>query len=173
MFVCGSANVDIESDGRIAAGETAAILETELSPCNPQANSTAIDAFPIESGYVTKKGEARNLPLNDEVDFLGKFRNGQGLGNEDKTVVGNPNQESASGGTASIGGKRERKLTERGKSYKLVQSVRERKRLKREIQAQIRFANIQTLMGLSKNFERVSEECIELNELFKPFGGSS
>ena len=75
---------------------------------------------------MTKKGEPKNLPLNDEVDFLGKFRNGQGLGNEDKTVVGNPNQESVS-----------------------VQSVRERKRLKREKQAQI--ANIQTLMGLSKN----------------------
>ena len=106
--------VDIESDGRIAAGKTAAILETVLLPCNPQANSTAIDAFPIGSGYMTKKGEATNLPLNDEVDFLGKFRNGQGLGNEDKTVVGNPNQESASGGTANIGGKRERNLTERG-----------------------------------------------------------
>ena len=98
---------------------------------------------------MTKKGEPTNLPLNDELDFLGKLRNGQGLGNEDKTVVGNPNQESASGGTANIGGKRERKLTERGKYYKLVQSVRERKRLKREKQAQI--ANIQTLMGLSKN----------------------
>ena len=97
---------------------------------------------------MTKKGEATNLPLNDELDFLGKFRHGQGLGNEDKTVVGNPNQKSASGGTANIGGKRERKLTERGKSYKLVQIVRERKRLKREKEAQI--ANIQTLMGLSK-----------------------
>ena len=72
---------------------------------------------------MTKKGEATNLALNDEVDFLGKFRNGQGLGNEDKTVVGNPNQESASGGTANIVGKRERKLTERGKSYKHVYKV--------------------------------------------------
>ena len=98
---------------------------------------------------MTKKGEPTILPLNDELDFLGKFRNGQGLGNEDKTVVGNSNHESASGGTANIGGKRESKLTERGKSYKPVQSVRERKRLKREKQAQI--ANIQTLMGLSKN----------------------
>ena len=60
-------------------------------------------------------------------------------------MIENPNLDSASGGTASIGGRRERKLTERGRSYKLVQSVRERKRLKREIQAQI--ANIQALMG--------------------------
>ena len=123
MSMCESANVDIESDGMIAAGETTAILETELSPCSPQANSTAIDALAIESGYVTKKGEATNLPLNDEVDFLEEFGNGQGLGNEDKTVVENPNPDSASGGTASIGERRERKLTERGKSYKLVQSV--------------------------------------------------
>ena len=64
----------------------------------------------------------------------------------------------------SIGGKREHKLTERGKPYKLVQSVRERKRLKREIQA-----NIQTLVGLSENLERASQECIELNERFKLF----
>ena len=100
-------------------------METDLSPCNPQANSTAIDALAIESGYVRKKGEATNLLLNDEVEFLEKFRNGQGLGNEDKTVSENPNPDSASGGTASIGGRRERKLTEKGKSYKLVQSVRE------------------------------------------------
>ena len=80
-------------------------------------------------------------------------------------MVESPNPDSASGGSASIGGRRERKLTERGESYKLVQSVRERKRLKREIQAQI--ANIQTL---SKNLERVSQERIELNERFKSFG---
>ena len=57
MSVCESANVYIESDGMIAAGETAAVLETDPS--------TAIDALAIESGYVTKKGEAANLPLND------------------------------------------------------------------------------------------------------------
>ena len=71
--VCDSANVDIESDGTTTAGETATISETDFSPCNPQANSTVLDTFPIESGYVTKGGEATNLPLNDEVDFLGKL----------------------------------------------------------------------------------------------------
>ena len=44
-----SASVDIESDGTIAAGETASISETDFSPCSPQANSTVLDAFPIES----------------------------------------------------------------------------------------------------------------------------
>ena len=83
-------------------------------------------------------------------------------------MIENPNLESESAGTASIGGKREHKLTERGKSYKLARDVRERKRLKRETQAQI--ANIQTLMGLNRNLERVSQECIKLNERFKLFG---
>ena len=45
----------------------------DFSPFNPQANSTVLDAFPIESGYVTKGSEATNLPLNDEVDFLGEL----------------------------------------------------------------------------------------------------
>ena len=50
--VCDSANVDIESDGTTSAGETATISETDFSPCNLQANSTVLDTFPIESGYV-------------------------------------------------------------------------------------------------------------------------
>ena len=140
MSVCDSASVDIESDGTIAAGETAAISETDFPPCNPQAHSTVLEASPIESGYVTKGSEATNLPLVNEVEFLKELWNGQGLGSTDETVIENPNLESASAGTASIGGKREHKLTERGKSYKLARDVRERKRLKRETQAQI--ANI-------------------------------
>ena len=80
MSVCESANVDIKSDGVIATGETTAILETDLSSFNPQTNSTA-NAFAIDSGYVTKKGEAPNLPRIGQVDFLDKFRNGQVLGN--------------------------------------------------------------------------------------------
>ena len=114
MSVCDSASVDIESDETIAAGEKATISETHFSPCYPQANCT------IESGYVTKGSEATDLPLNDEVDLLGESWNGQGLGGTDKTVIENPNSESASVGPASIGGKREHKLTERGNSYKLA-----------------------------------------------------
>ena len=111
---------------------------------------------------MTKGSEAQNLPLNDEGDFLGEWWIGQGLGSTDKTVIENPNLESASAVSASIGGKREHKLTEKGKSYKLARDVRERKRLKRETQAQI--ANIQTLMGLNRNLEKVNQECIKLDE---------
>ena len=103
--------------------------------------------------------------MNDEVDLLGESWNGQGLGGTDKTVIENPNSESASVGPASIGGKREHKLTERGNSYKLARDVRERRRLERNTQAQI--ANIQTLMGLNRNLEQVSQECVKLNERFK------
>ena len=116
MSVCDSASVQIESVETIAAGETATISKTDFSPCNPQANSTVLDAFPVESDYVTKGSEATILPLNDEVDFLGELGNVQGLRSTDKTVIENPNSESASTGTDSIGGKRELKLTERGKS---------------------------------------------------------
>ena len=116
---------------------------------------------------MTKGSEATNLPLNDEVDFLGEFWNGQGLGSTDETVIENPNLESASAGTASVGEKRERELTEKGKSFKLARDVRERRKLKRETQAQI--ANFQTLMGLNRNLEQVGQECIKLNERFKLF----
>ena len=100
---------------------------------------------------MTKGSEATNLPWNVEVDFLGELSNGQGLGSTDKTVIENPNSESASAGIASIGGKRRHKLTERDTSYKLARDVRERRRVKRETHAQI--ANIQTLMGLNRNLE--------------------
>ena len=99
MSVCESVNVDIESHAMIAAGKTVAILETDLSRCNPQANYTAVDAFAIiiELSYVWKKGDVQNLPLNDEVDFLREFRNGQGLRYEDKAMVENPKLHIASG----------------------------------------------------------------------------
>ena len=132
MSVCDSVSVDIESDETIAAGEKATISKTDFSPCYPQANCTVLDAFPIESGYVTKGSEATDLPLNGEVDLLGESWNGQGLGSADKTVIENPNSESAPVSPASIGGKREHKLTERGNSYKLARDVRERRRLEGE-----------------------------------------
>ena len=127
MSVCDSASVDIESDGTIAAGETAAISETDFPPCNPQANSPVLEAFPMESGYVTKGSEATNLPLDGEVEFRGELWNGQGLGSTDETVIENPNLESASTGTASIGEKREHKLGRKVNPINLLEmSVSER-----------------------------------------------
>ena len=108
--------------------------------------------FQGESDYLTKGITATNLPLNDEDEFLGELSNGQGLGRTDKAVIENPNSESASAGAASIGGKSEHKLTERVKSYKRARDICQRRR---ETQAQI--ANIQTLLGLNRNLEQVSQ----------------
>ena len=64
MSVCDSTSVDFESDGTIiAAGETATLSETDFSPCNPQANSTVLDAFPRRVGLLDK-GEG-----SDEFTF--------------------------------------------------------------------------------------------------------
>ena len=109
MSVWDSASVDIKSNGTIAAGEMATLSETDFPPCNPQANSTVLEAFPIESGYVTEGSEATNLPLDDEVEFRGELWNRQGLGSTDETVIENPSLKSTSAGTASIGEKREHK----------------------------------------------------------------
>ena len=68
-----------------------------------------LEAFPIESGYVTEGSEATNLPLDDEVEFRGELWSGQGLGSTDETVIENPNLESVSAGITSIGEKREHK----------------------------------------------------------------
>ena len=54
MSACDSASVDIESNGTITAGEMATLSETDFPPCNPQANSTVLEAFPIESGQRDK-----------------------------------------------------------------------------------------------------------------------
>ena len=67
MSVCDSASVDIESDETIAAGEKVTISETDY----PQANCTVLDAFPIESGYVTKGSEATIYLWTMKLTFLG------------------------------------------------------------------------------------------------------
>ena len=64
--------------------------------------------------------------------------------------------------------KRPRKLTEKGKGYRLVQRKGERNKLKRKIQSQI--ANISKLLGHDKNLELISDLSIKLNDLFEQFG---
>ena len=59
--------------------------------------------------------------------------------------------------------KRQPKLTDKDKSYKLTQSTRER-----EIQTLM--ANIGALMGQDKNVKSVGEECKNLNDRFNLFG---
>ena len=70
----------------------------------------------------------------------------------EKTWNGEGNLES----DRNVIERRQPKLTEKFKAYKLTERKKERNKLKREIQSRI--ANIGTLMGLDKNLELVGEE---------------
>ena len=100
----------------------------DLTLCEPRAFSTAMENENKESGYATKPNETTNSPPLDENACVSEeMWNGQGNAELDQTVID----------------KRPRKLTEKGKGYRLVQRKGERNKLKRKIQSQI--ANISTL----------------------------
>ena len=121
---------------------------------DPLANSTPIGDIVKESGYATLEANE-----GDASDQFGKENwSGPGLLDQDGTVVENPQVKE----------KRQPKLTDKGKSYKLTQSTHERQRLKREIQTLM--ANIGALMGQDKNIKSVGEECKNLNDRFNLFG---
>ena len=86
----------------------------------------------------------------------------------EKAFPENKNENGLSGHSDKQGGKRQSKLIEKGKSYRLTQNITERKKLIREMQT--RMANIGTLMNLDENVELVSAECLKLNERFNVFG---
>ena len=121
---------------------------------DPLANSTPIGDIVKESGYATL--EANDGDASDQ--FRKENCSGPGLLDPDGTVVENPQLKEKS----------QPKLTDKGKSYKLTQSTRERRRLKREIQTLM--ANIGALMGQDKNLKSVGEECKNLNDRFNLFG---
>ena len=79
----------------------------------------------------------------------------------------NKNENGSSRHSDNQGGKRQPKLTENGKSYRLTQNITEGKKLIREMQT--RMANIGTLMNLDKNVEQVSAEFFKLNERFNVY----
>ena len=65
MSVSDSASVDIEKDGKIAAGESATISETAFSPCIPQANSTVVDTILKDA----EQYQGSDDPDNDDVNI--------------------------------------------------------------------------------------------------------
>ena len=65
MSVCDSASVDIERDGKIAAGESATISKTAFSPCIPQANSTVVDTILKDAEQYLGSDD----PDNDDVNI--------------------------------------------------------------------------------------------------------
>ena len=120
--------------------------------CWPQAYSTMLGVHGKESGYSTKENGGINSVVEVDLRVSDKTWNGDGNLESDWNVVE----------------RRQPKLTEKFKAYRLNERKKERNKLKREIQSRI--ANIGTLMGLDKNLELVGEESVKLNECFKEFG---
>lgn len=139
-----SESSDVHRDKKVVIPERDEIL------LNPLANSTPIGDIVKESGYATLEANE-----GDSSDQFGKDNwSGPGLLDQDGTVVENPQVKE--------------KRQPKGKSYKLTQSTREKRRLKREVQTLM--ANIGALMGQDKNLKSVGEECKNLNDRFNLFG---
>lgn len=132
--------------------------------CGPQANSTVFDGVQRDSGYTTKANEGLGFASDENaVAVADAFKDSESTEIE-KVFPENKNENGLSGYSDKQGVKRQPKLTEKGKSYRLTQNISERKKLIREMQ--IRMANIGTLMNFDKNAELVSAEVLKLNERF-------
>ena len=118
----------------------------------PQAYSTMLGAHGKESGYATKQNGGIDSVMEVDLRVSEKIWNGEENLESDRNVIE----------------KRQPKLTEKFKAYRLTERKKERSKLKKEIQSRI--ANIGTLMGLDKNLELVGDESVKLNECFKEFG---
>ena len=108
--------------------------------CWPQAYSTMLGVHGKECGYSTKENGGIDTVVDVDLRVSEKTWNGDGNPGSDRNVVE----------------RRQPKLTEKFKAYRLNERKKERNKLKREIQSRI--ANIGTLMGLDKNLELVGEE---------------
>lgn len=125
-------------------------------PCEPQAYSMIIGTDGKDTGYATKVNEVMDLAWMKTHVFQKKNWNGQGSMEQYQTVIE----------------RRQPKLTEKGKPYRLAERRKERNKLKRDMQSRI--ANIETLMGLDKNLELVSEESVKLHsQMFQTIWESS
>ena len=121
---------DLTSDhGRITAHEHAETPDEKAMRC-PQAYSTMLGAHGKESGYSTRENGGIDSVMEADVRVSGKTWNGEGNLELDRNVIE----------------RRQPKLTEKGKAYRLSERKKERNKLKREIQSRI--ANIGTLIGL-------------------------
>jgi len=123
-------------DGRTTAHKYAETPD-EMAMREPQGYSTMIEADGMESGYATRANGAMDSAISEDARGSGENWNGQGNLDLDRTVIE----------------RRQPKLTEKGKAYRLAERRKDRNKLKREIQSRI--ANIETLMGLDKNLELV------------------
>ena len=118
----------------------------------PQAYYAMLGANGKESSYSTRANGGTDSAMEADVGVSEKIWNGEGNLELDQNVIE----------------RRQPRLTEKGKAYRLTERKKERNKLKREIQSRI--ANIGTFMGLDKNLELVGEESLKLNQCFKEFG---
>lgn len=136
----------------------------DVLSCGPQANSTMFEGVQRDSGYTTKANEGLGFASDENaVTVADAFKDSESTEIE-KVFPENKNENGLSGYSDKQGAKRQPKLTEKGKSYRLTQNISERKKLIREMQT--RMANIGTLMNFDKNAELVSAEVLKLNERF-------
>ena len=121
--------------------------------CEPQANSTEFEGVQQYSGYTIKAKDGLGF-ASDEIAVTVAYALKDSESTEiEKAFPENKNENGLSGYSDKQGGKRQPKLTEKGKSYRLTQNITERKNLIRETQTRV--ANIGTLMNLDKNVELV------------------
>lgn len=112
--------------------------------------------------------EKRETRVLNEISPLTSRPEGQGnvLSERDDLEIEMPVHEIPSERPGNE--QRQRKLTEKGKTYRLTELKRRRQKSKREIEMQIN--NIEALMSLDDNLKLVNKEVINLSGLFKKFG---
>ncbi|KAK2558598.1 Uncharacterized protein P5673_018777 [Acropora cervicornis] len=136
----------------------------DMLSCGPQANSTVFEGVQRDSGYTTKANEGLGFASDENAVTLADTLKDSESTEIEKVFPENNNENGLSGYSDKQGAKRQPKLTEKGKSYRLTQNISERKKLIREMQTRI--ANIGTLMNFDKNAELVSAEVLKLKERF-------
>jgi len=107
-------------DGRTTAHKYAETPD-EMAMREPQGYSTMIEADGMESGYATRANGAMDSAISEDARGSGENWNGQGNLELDRTVIE----------------RRQPKLTEKGKAYRLAEQRKDRNKLKREIQSRI------------------------------------
>ena len=166
VFTCCACGSKMsQSDGTGNVNDTLVNLTriwADMLSCEPQANSTVFEGIQQDSGYTTKANEGLGFASEEnEVTIADALKDSE-LTEIEKVFPENKNANGSSGYSNKQRAKREPKLTEKGKSYRLTQNITKRKKLTREMQT--RMANIGTLMNFDKNVELVSAELLKLNQ---------
>ena len=139
----------------------------DMLSCEPQANFTVFEGVQQDSGYTTKGKEGLRFALDKNVVTVADALKDSESTEIEKVSPENEKENGSLDYSDKQRGKRQPKLTEKGKSYRLTQNITERKKLIRELQT--RMANIGTLTNFDKNVELVSAEFLKLNERFNVF----